>query len=82
MQRKTEARSHNHCCRGRAVSITDSECVFVAFVFQCAMRMRHTILQSVACLVIPYFFLLPHKGQDFQKKLLNVKSVLIFLCDF
>ena len=28
--RNTEARSFNHCCSGRATSITYSECVFIA----------------------------------------------------
>jgi len=28
--RNIEARSYNHCCRGKALSITYSECVFVA----------------------------------------------------
>ena len=30
--RKIEARSRNHCCRGKSMSITYSECVFVAAV--------------------------------------------------
>ena len=39
--RHTEARLCNHCCSGKAVSITYSECVFVALVIQHAMRTRH-----------------------------------------
>jgi len=30
--RNTEARSRNHCCRGKGISITHSECVYVALV--------------------------------------------------
>jgi len=36
-----EACSCNHCCSGKAKSITYSECVFVALVIQHAMHMRH-----------------------------------------
>jgi len=31
----------NRCCSGKAISITYSECVFVASSIQYAMRMRH-----------------------------------------
>jgi hypothetical protein len=33
-----EERSRNHCCRGKATSITYSECVSVALVIQHTMR--------------------------------------------
>jgi len=39
-----EARSLNHCCRGKAVIITYSECVSVALVIQHAMRMHHSVI--------------------------------------
>ena len=41
VQRNIEARSCNHCCRGKAIIITYSKCVFVALTIQHAMRMRH-----------------------------------------
>jgi hypothetical protein len=50
----TEARSRNHCCYGKAVSITYSECVSVALVIQHAKRMRRMWLHHVFphCLII------------------------------
>ena len=41
VQSNIEARSCNHCCKGKAINITYSEFVFVALVIQHAMRMRH-----------------------------------------
>jgi hypothetical protein len=69
------ARSRNHCCRGKAISITYSECVSVDGVIQHAKRMRRIILLSVACLAVPYFSTLSHKWHDFRKNLLNIKCV-------
>jgi hypothetical protein len=51
-----EARSHNRCCRGKAVSITYSEHVFVTLIIQHAMRMRRNLLPSVASLAVCTLF--------------------------
>jgi len=37
-------RSRNHCCRGKAVTITYYKRVFVAFGIQYAKRMRRTYI--------------------------------------
>jgi hypothetical protein len=74
IQRNIEARSCNHCCRGKAVSITYCECVSVALVILLAMRMRRTILSSVACPARSYFSTCSQNGTIVEEKLL-VKCV-------
>jgi hypothetical protein len=45
VQRSSEARSdNNHYYRGKSISVTYSECVFVALVKQNAMRLRHIVI--------------------------------------
>ena len=87
VQRNTEARSFNHCCSGKAVSITYSESVFVALDIQHAMRIRRVTLSSVAWPTLQFFF--PHyliNGTIFgkrKKKVIEHKlCVLIFSTTF
>jgi len=42
----TEARSRNHCCRKRALSIKYSECVSVDLFIQHAKRTHRTLFSS------------------------------------
>ena len=49
-------RSCNHCCSAKAVSITYSECAFVALGIRHVMRMRHIFI--VACPAVKYLFTL------------------------
>jgi hypothetical protein len=67
-ERNFEARSSNHCCGGKAISIKYSEYVFVALVSQHAKRVRRVTLYSVDCLPLPYLFTLSHKRHDFRRK--------------
>jgi hypothetical protein len=71
--------SCNHLCRGKVMSITYSERVFVcvALVMQDATRMRR-ILSFLASLALPYFSTLSHKRRDSGKKLLNIKCVFFY----
>jgi len=61
------------------LSITFSECVFVAVVIQHAMCMRCIILLSVASQTIPYFSTLFKKGTIFGKKDIEHKTRLLIL---
>jgi len=86
-KRNNEVRSRNHCCHGKAIIITYSECVCLqSVVIQHAMRMRCIISVAClpACLPVPHFFTLSHKWHDFRgKNLLNVICVvLIFSTTF
>ena len=79
----TEGRSRNNCCRGKAISITYSECVSVALVIQHAMRMRRIILSSVASLALSYFYTLSHRWHDFRENVIEREMcVLIFSTNF
>jgi len=67
------------------MSITCSECVYVALVIHHAMRMRRIILSPVAYLQLQYFSTLYHKRHDFRKKKKKIEHkmcVLIFSITF
>jgi hypothetical protein len=67
-ERNIEARTCNHCCSEKSISITYSECVFVALGIQLAMRMRHIVLRGVPGSTI--FSTISHKRHDFRYTLL------------
>jgi hypothetical protein len=50
-QLNIKARSRNHCCLGKSVRISYSECTSIALVIQHAKRMHLIII----CLALPYF---------------------------
>ena len=84
LQRNIDGRSRDHCCRGKAMSVTYSELVFVALVIHHAKRMRHVVLASVAIPAVQHFPTLSKKkkkGHDFREKKKvteNKMCVLIF----
>jgi hypothetical protein len=76
--RNTEARSLNHCCRGKAISIKYYKC---ASVFLSSLL--SIILPFVTCLALPQFFTLSHKRDDFRERVSGHKiCVLIFSATF
>jgi hypothetical protein len=79
VKRINEVRSRNHCCRGRAISITYSEYVSVDLVIQqqsaCAVLYCH--LWPV--LVLRYFSTLSHKRQDYLEKVIAYTMCADFL---
>jgi hypothetical protein len=70
-----EARSCNNSFRVRAIRITYSACVFVAFHIHNAKRMRHIILPSVAVWLYHTFPVYDINRKIFGKGLLNIKCV-------
>jgi len=74
-----EARSRNHCCRGKEMSTAYAECVPIALVIQHAMRMRCVILLSVTPLALQSFSVLSHTWYVSRKKVIEHNMcVLIF----
>jgi hypothetical protein len=61
VQRNMAVHSGNHCCSGKAMSIT-SACVFVALGIQHIKHMCH----SHPCPALSIFFTLSHKQHDFR----------------
>ena len=78
-KRNIEARSRSHFCRGKAIIITYSDCVYLAFFTQYAINMLHIVLSSVDCPAPQYFSTLSHKRHDFLQKVSEHEMcVLIF----
>ena len=55
------------------ISITYSECAFVALVFQHSMRIHRIILPFVSCIALLYFYSLFHKMYNFRENVIEHK---------
>jgi len=78
VQRNIEARSRNHCCRGKGMSITYSECVSVVLVTQHAVRMRFILLSSMTCVAVLSFSTLSRKQHDLRGKNVSEGKMCLF----
>ena len=59
-KRKMEARSRYHCCRGKAASVTYSECVSVSLSYPACKAHGRIVLSAMVCLTVHYFSTLSH----------------------
>jgi hypothetical protein len=73
VQSNNGARTCKHCCSGKAVSITYSECVFVDRIP--SMKCTDARLSSVSCPALNNFSTFSHKRHDFrEKKVTEIKT--------
>ena len=63
------ARSRNHFCHRKAISITYYKRMFVALLIRHAVRMRRIILLYVACMAIQYVFIIFRRSSPKYSKL-------------
>jgi len=81
-KRNNDVRSPNLCGRAKAINITYTECVFVAFFIQYVERMRRVLLSPLGLYVSTIFLHFPSLNvRVTRKQRLNTKRVLseIFL---
>jgi hypothetical protein len=66
VERNIEMHLRNHCCSGKAIRITYSECAFLTLRIQHAMCMRHIVICGLPSSTI--FF------HIFEKKVIEQKN--------
>ena len=67
-----ESPSCNHCCSGKDISITYSECVPIALSIKHAISMLHIFICGLSGYTM--FFTLFHKRYDFRKSSIEHKT--------
>jgi formate hydrogenlyase subunit 4 len=72
VQRNIKACSCNHCYSGKAMSITQAGCAFVALGIQHEMRMHLIICGAPLYNIFPHYLI---NGTISEKKLLKIKCV-------
>lgn len=73
VMRYIETRSHNKCCRPKAITIMYSECVFLVWGIQHAKCMCRIIFSPVTCLALQHISTFSHKRNDFRGKKMVMK---------
>ena len=83
VERNIEMHLRNHCCSGKAIRITYSECAFLTLRIQHAMCMRHIVICGLPRST-EFFDIISRKVQFYLKKkqLLNAKVCFDFLYNF
>jgi hypothetical protein len=71
-----DARSYNHCCSGKAISVTYCGCVSVAYGFQHAMCMCHIVICGISVSMVFLFSHFLINGMIFEKKSTEQKMCL------
>jgi len=74
LKRTMEAHLCNHCCSGKAIYITYSQCVYVALGIRHAIRMRHIVIQRYN--IFPHY---PINGTIFERTVIEYKICFDFL---
>jgi len=75
VSRNIEALSCNHCCCGKAMSITLLECVCVCLAIGIQHVMRMRLIFILVCPVIQYFSTFSHKRQDCRRTRYGTRNV-------
>jgi len=77
IQRNSEARSFNHCCSGKTLSVTYSESVYVAIDIQHAMRMRHIVICGLPGSAV--FVHIISQTARFSKKIVTEHTICVLI---
>jgi purine-cytosine permease-like protein len=73
-----EARSRNHCCRGKTKIITYSVCLSVALGIQHANSLRHIVISGVSVSTVLFTHCLVNSTTYVKRYLLNTKCAFRF----
>ena len=67
----------NHCCSGKAIIITCSECLILALVIHHAMSMRHIVIWDLPRSAV-FFYIISQTAGFSRKNLLSTQYVFWF----